>query len=291
MSLKSRLALLAMSFLLAVPLCGCDNETQLPGVEEGAMAVFCSSVARPAVEQAAQDFEQETGIKISVISGSSGELLERLKEERKGDIYISGSNDFMAGAVRVRVIDTDSVEILAYLVQVIAVQEGNPKNITSLEDLLSSGVRVAIGDPRSVSIGLYAYEIFETNGILDDFRDAGTVVAYADTSEDLAGLLVSKSVDAVIGWDVFAAWHPDDIDIVPIETDMIPRINYIQAALCSFSDNNDAQQFLEYLSSTFGRATFHELGYMLSEDQAREYAPSAEVDQEYRIPDDYVPLV
>ena len=285
MSLGSRLILLLVSFLLLIPFYGCTQE------DPDSITVLCGSAAKPAVEKAAQVFEQETGLKVHVHYGSSGDMLSELRTDKKGDLFISGSNDYIARAERARVIDTGSEKILAYLVPVIAVQKGNPKNFTSLGDLLTPGMKVAIGNPRSVGVGLYAYEIFDTEGILEDVRDAETIVSYADNCQDLAGLLVSKTVDAVIGWDVFAAWNPDDIDIVPIEPALIPRINYIQGAVCSPSDDKTtAQLFLDYLSSPAGRAIFADLGYMISEDEARAYAPDAAIGTEYRFPDDYLPL-
>lgn len=286
MSFKSRLVLALVSFLLVTPFWGCSKE------DPNSIVVLCGSVANPAIEKAAWAFEAETGIKVIINSGSSGEILSRLRDDKKGDLYIPGSSDYMARAKRARVIDTDSEAILAYLVPVIAVQKGNPKNITRLTDLLKSGVRVAIGDPMSVCSGLYAYEILEAEGLLDDVREARTFVAYALTCQETADMLASKKVDAVIGWDVFGAWYPDDIVIVPIRPDQMPRLGYIPGAVCSSSDKKEkARQFLDYLSSVAGQSVFSGLGYITESAQAKKYAPKAEIGKEYLIPDDYLPLV
>jgi molybdate transport system substrate-binding protein len=244
------------------------------------------------MEEAARSFEELSGIKVYLNFGGSGTMLSQLKIARRGDLYIPGSPDFMAKAERGDVVYADSSTILTYLVPAILVQKGNPKNIKSLDDLLKPGNRVAIGDPMSVCVGLYAYEILEGEGLLDDVRKARTFVTYTESCEKTASLIVLKAVDAVMGWDVFANWNPDTTDVVYLEPEQIPRIAYVPGAVCTFTKNRaKAQEFLDYLASPAGQAIFARWGYVTTEQEARKYAPGAEIGGEYRIPDDYVPLV
>jgi molybdate transport system substrate-binding protein len=103
---------------------------------------------------------------------------------------------------------------------------------------------------------------------------------------------IEKGLDAVMGWDVFANWNPDTTDVVYLEPDQIPRLAYVPGAVCTFTKNRaNAQKFLDYLASPAGQAIFSKWGYLVTEDEARQYAPDAEIGGEYRMPDDYEPLV
>ncbi len=52
---------------------------------------------------------------------------------------------------------------IVYLVNAINVQKGNPKNIHNLRDLLQPGLKIAIANPETVCVGLYATEIIDNN--------------------------------------------------------------------------------------------------------------------------------
>ncbi len=284
--MKKLFALILVGLLVFIPVGGCSGD------EGKSITAFCGSASKPALEEATQAFEEETGIKVYLNFSGSGIMLSQLKIAKEGDLYIPGSPDYMVKAERDGVVYPDSVKIIAYLVPAILVQEGNPKDIQSLSDLTKAGVEVAIGDPATVCVGLYAYEILEANGLIDDVKESGSFVTYTESCSKAATLVVLKSVDAVIGWRVFASWNPDTIDVILLEPDQIPRLAYVPGAISTFTkDRESAQLFLDFLISPEGQEIFAKWGYLATEDEARQYAPDAEIGGEYKLPDDYEPLV
>ncbi len=271
--------------LALIPVYGCS------GGEQKTITAFVGSATKPAMEEAAQAFEEETGIKVYLNFGGSGTVLSQLKIAKEGDLYIPGSPDYMLMAERDGVVNADTIKIIAYLVPAILVQKGNPKNIQSLSDLAEPGIEVGIGDPETVCVGLYAYEIFKYNNFLDDIKEAGTIVTYAESCSKTASLIALKSVDAIMGWRVFASWNPDTTDVVFLEPDQVPRLAYVPGAISKFTrDSESAQRFLDFLVSPEGQAIFSKWGYLTTEDAARAYAPGAEIGGEYQLPGDYQPL-
>ena len=284
--MKKLFALILAVLLVFIPAGGC------PGDEKKSITAFCGSASKPAIEEAAQVFEEETGIKVYLNFSGSGTMLSQLKIAEEGDLYIPGSPDYMVKAIRDGVVYPDSVQIIAYLVPAILVQEGNPKDIQSLSDLTKTGVEVGIGDPEAVCVGLYAYEILEANGLIDNVKEAGTFVTYTESCSKTAALVVLKAVDAVMGWRVFERWNPDNTDVVFLEPDQITRLAYVPGAISTFTkDRESAQNFLDFLASPEGQDIFTRWGYLATEDEARQYAPDAEIGGEYALPDDYEPLV
>jgi molybdate transport system substrate-binding protein len=270
--------------LLVVTFSGCAK------VEPKTLTAFVGSASKPPMEEAARAFQEKTGIQVYLNFGGSGTLLSQIELSRSGDLYIPGSPDYMVKAERKNVIDPASVKKIAYLVPVIGVQHGNPKNIKSLSDLAGPGIEVGIGNPEAVCVGLYAIEILDYNHILTDVSK--NIIVHAKSCDDTATLLSLKSVDAVIGWDVFQHWDPDNIDVVYLAPEQLPRIAYIPGAITKFAqDSESARKFLDFLVSPEGQAIFQKWGYITSESDARKFAPQAEIGGEYQLPENYQQII
>jgi len=215
-------------------------------------------------------------------------MLSQMKMSKRGDIYIPGSPDYMVKAVNDGVVDVNqNVEIIAYLVPAILVQKGNPKNIQGLYDLSKEGIRVAIGNPESVCVGLYAYEILEREGLLDKVRK--NIVTLGGSCSKTAALIPMKAVDAIMGWRVFAKWNPETTEVIFLKSDQVLRLGYIPAAISTFSEHpEEAKQFIEFLKGSEGQQIFAKWGYLSNEKAARKFAPEASIGGEYKLPADYV---
>jgi molybdate transport system substrate-binding protein len=252
--------------------------------------VFAGAASKPPLDEAAEAFSKQTGIKVYCTYGGSGSVLSQMELSKTGDLYIPGSPDYIPKAERKNLIDPTTTTTIVYLVPVIAVQHGNPKNIQSFADLAKPGMKVGIGNPESVCLGLYSVEVLDYNNLLADvFKNIVTQAASCDATATLISL---KSVDAVIGWDVFHYWDPENIDVVYLKPEQIPRIAYIPAAISTFTkDRASAKAFIDFLTSNTGQEIFKKWGYIASEAEAKKYAPAANVGGEYQLPESYKALL
>lgn len=275
------LLILALS---AFPI-GCSS-----GTETKTIVAFCGAASEPALEEAARAFEKKTEIKVELHFSGSGTMLSEMKISKRGDLYIPGSPDYIYMAEGEGLIDPQTVEIIAYLVPAISVQKGNPKNIRALEDLTKPGVRVGIGNPEAVCVGLYAVEVLEYNHLLDQVQK--NIVTHAESCSKTAALIGLKEADAIIGWDVFSKWNPDTTETVYLKPEQIPRLAYVPAAISTYSeDRKSAQEFIDFLVSKDGQAIFARWGYITTEEEARKYAPKAQIGGEYKLPTGYQPPI
>ena len=283
--MKRLFALLIVGLVLPIIVSGCSNRE-----EEKSLTIFAGAASKPALDEAGAVFTKQTGIRVYFNYSGSGTMLSQMKLSQSGDLYIPGSPDYIVKAERDNLIDSKSVKIISYLIPVIAVQKGNPKNIQSLSDLAKPGIRVAIANPEAVCLGLYAVEILEYNRLLADV--AKNIVTYAESCEKTATLISLKSVDAVIGWHVFHDWDPENIDVVYLKPEQLPRLGYIPVAISSFvKDRESAQMFVDFLLSKPGQDIFKKWGYIATENEARKFAPEAEIGGEYKLPESYRSLV
>jgi len=281
MKIRSMLpVLILVGLIVTVMVGGCSAD------KDNTITAFCGSASKPAMEEAAAAFGEKTGIRVYLNFSGSGTMLAQMKLSKSGDVYIPGSPDYMAYAERDGIVEPGSDKIILYLVPAILVQNGNPMKIEKLADLARPGIKVGIGNPEAVCVGLYAIEILEFNSLLDDVQD--NIVTYAESCSKTASLIALKSVDAIIGWRVFSEWNPDAIDVVYLKPEQLPRLAYIPAAVSTFTeDRENAVRFIDFLTSTEGQEIFSKWGYIASEDEARKFAPDAEIGGEYVLPDDY----
>lgn len=281
-----RITVIIFAGLLIFLLSGCAK-----GKSE-TITAFCGSASKPAMEEAARVFEERTGIRVYLNFGGSGVVLSQMKLSKSGDLFIPGSPDYMHKAKTGGVVYPETEKIIAYLIPAILVQEDNPKDIQELSDLVRPDVKVGIANPESVCIGLYAYEILEYNKLIEKIQKAGTIVTYAESCSKTATLIALKLVDAILGWRVFSIWHPDRIDVVYLKPEQIPRLSYIPGAISTFTKNKEnAQKFLDFLTSPEAQKIFVKWGYIATEGGARKFAPNAEIGGEYKLPSTYKPLV
>jgi len=293
-SMRSGAKLAVLAFVLAglVALVACGSEAgQESGGEGtpssgGTLELFVGSATKPATEEVARLFEDKYGVSVELHFGGSGAMLSQMKLTGRGDIYFPGSSDFMEEAKRRGLVLAETEQRVVYLVPAINVQKGNPKNIRSLEDLARPGLKVAIADPNTVCVGLYAAEVLENAGLTQAIRP--NIVTYAESCEKTAQLIALKSVDAVIGWRVFQYWAPKDIETVYLRPDQIPRIGYVPIAISNSSKQPAlAQQFIDFVTSDEGKAVYAKWHYLVTEEEARQFAPQAKVGGEWQLPEDW----
>lgn len=250
------------------------------------LLAFVGSASKPPMEELAALFERNSGIKLLVHFGSSGAMLSQMELTRKGDIYFPGSPDFMEKAKKKDLVYAHTERVVAYLVPAINVRKGNPKNIKGLKDLAKPGIKIAIANPEVVCVGLYAVETLSFNHITEKVKP--NIVTYTESCEKTAFIIALGSVDAVFGWDVFQHWNSKKIETVLLQPQEIPRIGYLPIAISKFAkDPHEAQAFIEFVTSKDGRDVFRKHGYLVTEEEARRRAPTADIGGEYIIPNSW----
>lgn len=280
-----KLIIIAVSVMISVlSLSHCDN------TKPKELYFFCGAAARVPMDEIIKNYEKETGIKVSVIYSGSGGLLSQMELTEKGDVYLCGSPDYIIIGENKKLLIKNTSQKVAYLIPAIIVPKENPAKIQSLEDLTKPGVRVGMGNPEVVCLGLYGIELLDYNKIME--KVLPNVVVYAKSCEDAAMLAVLGKVDAILGWDVFESWNPKEVEWIKISPEKIPRLAYIAIAIPVFAkDIEFSKNFINYVIGDKGKKTFDKWGYISDEGIAKKYAPKAEVGGEYKLPEKYYKII
>lgn len=255
-----RLAACSLAALLLGPAIPADAPPRL--------LILAGSACKPVLEEAKPPMERALGVDLAFDFGGSGTLLSRLELTRRGDIYLPASQDYMEKAEAEGLVDSASRVDMAFLLPTLLVRKGNPKHILGLEDLSRGDVKAAIGEPRTVCVGLYARELLAEAGLE---RELMPRLGRARSGAALANLLALGSVDAIIGWRVFAAWFPDRVEALPLPRSLTPRLATFPGAVTLHSSHPDqARRVLDWLHGEQGRRIWRRHGYITSREAALE---------------------
>ena len=224
------------------------------------LVAFVGAASKPPTTEAKEVFEKNhPDIVVDISFGGSGTLLNQMTLEETGDIYMPGSDDYMDKAEKKQAVLPETRSIVAYLVPAICVQEGNPKGIHSVADLARPGMTIGLAEAGAVCLGDVSDEILRSAKLEEQVKK--NVITYAKSCDQTQQLVQLGEVDAVIGWDAFQHWAPDQIDIVPIDPAYL-RVRNIPAAITVYSEKRaQAQQFIDFLTSEEGKAIFAKHGY------------------------------
>ncbi|HET9886806.1 MAG TPA: substrate-binding domain-containing protein, partial [bacterium] len=203
---------------------------------------------------AAAAFERSHDTHIELTFAGSGCLLAQAELAGRGDVFIPGEMHYLEKAQE-RKLAGEAVRI-AYLAPVIAVRQGNPKEVHGLADLSRKGIRIGLGDPKSVAVGVAAERwLRETLGEAGAAAVQSNVTTRALNVNELGSQLTLSAIDAAIVWDVTIPLFPDLQTIVP-ESAGDYRTVIAGSVLTMSKDPELASAFLSFLTSAEGRAIF-----------------------------------
>jgi len=124
--------------------------------------------------------------------------------------------------------------------------------------MLPADARIAIGDPRSVPAGRYAKQALEALGEWDALAPRLVL------GNDVAGVLsIVRRGEAVAGFVYETdALGVDEVKVLdPAVGPWAPRVELVAAVIAGAQGADGARRFLDFVSSTRGRAAFAEHGF------------------------------
>jgi len=222
------------------------------------LLAFSSDSIRSALDEAVRVYRQTTGIAVKVTYCKPKQAFVQAKEQ-KGDLFFSGRTDAYESAKREGLAREGAQQVIGYLKIAIAVPKGNPQKIATLSDLARPGVKVGLGDPATSQLGQVSEELLQKAGLTDAVHR--NVVARGDCCSKVAALLISRKVEAALGWAAFSKWAPDRVETIALPADLAKPLPIIGLVLATSQDPQAAACFIAFLRSPEGKAIFAKYGY------------------------------
>jgi molybdate transport system substrate-binding protein len=225
---------------------------------EKPLRAYSADAIKLALDEAVLAYQRETGLEVKVTYGKTKEAFAQAKQE-KGDLYFSGHADAYEAAKKEGLALEGSQRVIGFLTVAIAVPKGNPLKIAALADLAKPGVKVGLGDPNTSQLGRVSEELLQKGGMAEAVHR--NVVARGSCCSEVAALLTSGKVEAVLGWTSFAKGAPDKVETVPLPADLAKPLPVTGLVLTTSENPRAAARFLAFLRSRKGRAIFAKYGY------------------------------
>lgn len=243
-----------------LPGCGKTESPDDPnqsGQAKAELVVLCGSSFVKPTNKLIEEFNAETGIVLTPTVAGSEDFLPLVKIGAKGDVLITHDPylDYVDDANALE----DSVHV-GYVAPVLAVQPGNPKGLTKIEDLTQEGLEVGLTNPEYSTAGEMVFALLEKKGIKDEvLANVGNRLTKGHT--DLANLLKTKTVDAGIIWNGVAHTFQDSLEVIktPYEYDEEIRVHVIGL---NYTEQPEAlRKFIDFVNER-GPEVFAEYGYV-----------------------------
>lgn len=243
--------------------------------ENGDKKLLCyvGGTMRPVVERLAKMYRKETGVEVELDYAGSGELLIKIEQTKRGDLYIC-HDPFMAAAQLKGLVRRSWVP--ASVAPVIVVPKGNPKNIQGLRDLTKPGIRVVLTHQQYSTTGHIVERIVTKYGLTNLYAN---VISRTRGGGAAANAVMLGTADAAIVWDAVAHLRREKLDAVPIEPDLRLKrgvdavttatfrrieMDYIRVGMAVLTTSRQpvaAEKFAEFVASERNRHIWDEFGF------------------------------
>ena len=269
--------------LILTALFGCGQASQTAdgaqdtqSAQTTELTVFAAASMTETLNQIAEDYKTvDPNVSLTFSFVSSGDLLSQIKEGADCAGFISAAPKQMNALDGSLKDDADKnpdgldellegtrIDLLENKV-VLAVPEGNPKNINSfdkLADRLGAGEGfLAIGN-SDVPVGQYTRKIFAHYGLDEQsLADAG-VLTYGSNVKEVTTQVSEGAVDCgiIYATDAYSAGL-ESVD--EATADMCGQVIYPAAVLRNSAHPDEAKAFLDYLTGEDAGRVFESVGF------------------------------
>ena len=238
------------------------------------LTVFAAASLTETLNQIAEDYKAVVpDVTLTFNFDSSGTLKTQIQEGAVCDLFLSAGQKQMDqldasadASVNTEgldfVLEGSRIDLLENKVT-IAVPEGNPKGIDSFdalaEHLEAGDILLAMGN-SDVPVGQYTQKILTWYGLDEAALANAGCITYGTNVKEVTTQVSEGSVDAGVIYctDAFSA----GLTIVDEATpEMCGQVIYPAAVLNTSEHQEEAQAFLDYLSTDEAMAVFEEVGF------------------------------
>lgn len=208
-------------------------------------------------------YQSKSRHKVNFTFGPSSTLARQIEEGAPADIFFSADLERMEALEKNGRLEPGSRKNILSNQLVIIVPADSGQAIASPKELLKAEVkRIALAEPSSVPVGIYARKYLEGEGLWDKVRskivpvlDVRATLAAVESGNVEAGFVYKT--DAAISKKVNVAYE------VPIEKG--PKITYPVAIVKKSKKKEVAGDFLNFVMGPVGRGTFKKYGFVVLE--------------------------
>jgi molybdate transport system substrate-binding protein len=212
---------------------------------ERPITIFAAASLQNAITELAQNYTDETGIKVQVSVAGTSTLAWQIQHGAPADIFISANKSWVDHLLNRNLLDPNSVSVIAENAMVLVARTGADARVSVLEGHWNSNSLIATAMIGSVPAGIYAKEVLDHYNLWDRLHNQ---VVQTDNVRSALRLVELGQVDLGLVYfsDAVASKDVQIVERLPARSHS--SIEY-HAALVGTNSNRDAQNFYDVLVS------------------------------------------
>jgi molybdate transport system substrate-binding protein len=251
-STRTRLAAALAVAALLLAACG-DDTTSSSGSSgsAGEIKVFAAASLTAAFTELGQRYTAAEGTKVTFNFAGSQALATQVRQGAPADVFASADIPNMD---KVKDLVDTPRNFASNRLQIV-VEQGNPKDIKSLQDLANPDLKVVLAAPE-VPAGKYARQVLD---------QAGVTVGPVSEEDNVKAVVTKVSLgeaDAGIVYVTDVAAGGDKVEGVDIPRDRNVTATYPIATVKATKAPEAAQAFMDLVLSAEGRQVLKEYGFL-----------------------------
>lgn len=217
--------------------------------------LYAGAGLRIPVEKIVSHFMQDTGHNVIVEYGGSGQILTRFELMKTGDVFLPGSAEYVD-----KLSSTDQIVSASPIVlHTPALVVRKDKGITTIKQLAESSLKLGMGDPKAIALGVAGEKLLSASGYGQQLEDK--VIVRTTTIKQLLLYLLNGDIDAAVIGRSDAIKNQDVLELLPTPIGTPEEIVTV-AVLKTSHYPQSAAQLADYFSSEEGKRIFIEQGFL-----------------------------
>jgi molybdate transport system substrate-binding protein len=266
-----RFAILAFLLFLIVALSACAStsaNTSPTSAPKVTLNVFAAASLTNAFKQISQKFQQaHSNVTVSFNFAGSQALAQQINQGAPADVFASANQTQMNVVIKSGEVDAASSKVFVHNLLVVIFPKSNPGQITTLQDLAKSGLRIVLA-AASVPAGQYAVDFLGKASADASFGSAykasvlKNVVSYETDVESVVSKVSLGEADAGIVYTTDALANTSQLGQIAIPANLQTVATYPIAPIKGSKNAATAQQFVDYVLSADGQAVLTSFGFI-----------------------------
>lgn len=259
----------ASCVLLALAACAARSPAPPPAVQArtidaatavpAELAVAAAADLQFAFTDIARLFEQQTGHKVTLVFGSTGQLAQQIENGAPYDLLAAANIHYVTDLAAKQLVRADSISLYAQGRIVLAVNRQSGVTATALQDLLSPNIKhVAIANPAHAPYGVAAMQALQSAGVWDQLQSK--LVLGENVRQTLQYV---QSGDAEAGIVALSVANVPEISWTLLDGSLHAPLDQALGIMASSQQQDLAREFATFVNGETGRPIMRQYGFIL----------------------------
>lgn len=222
------------------------------------IVVSAAASLKNCLEEIIPEYEKKSNDKIILNLGGSGTLRTQIEKGAVVDLFISANQENINMLINKNIIKKENAYDFLSNVLILVKSPYSKIEIKSVEELKTSDVYIAIGNPETVPVGKYTLQSLKNLGILETLnqekiiyaKDVSATAQYVQIGEVDFGIIYASDKNRMKNPIVIAEFPENSHD----------KIIYSLALL---NNNKETENFFEFLRKDETKKTFKKHGFIV----------------------------